>query len=668
MQHSIRADDGHAELLGHTEWIRSLARRLVQDEARADDITQDVLLRGLGNAPREAGHLRAWLGTVVGHLVRERYRGETRRRGREQEASRHEAIRDHAELIGEAEAHQNLVDHVLALDDADRVALLQRYFQGLTPREIAAREGCTAAQVSHGLTRAHAALRARLEREGGRERWIAALVPLVSCPEPRLAASLAAPVLMSTGTFVTCALVALAALAVLLVRGLSAPPATPIPRIAPALDEETEAALERVAVPIEPGVRTSAAPQAIETPLSEAVAPPKESPPTSVKLRGRLVDTAGNPLPDQRVHLVRPLTPDITGPEFLDRAMVSKGRGVARVKTDEDGVFVMQDIPLGQYLIGPVSRRTTSERREDEKRARETNTPVHLNRNRQGRTFPVVEPIKISAETADEEVVVVAHFYIGRIGGLVQYPDGSPAHRISMRAYREDLEGSPVVSTGADGRFEFDSLPPGDYEIVGRPASRTSGWILPGSQPATAGDLSLVFTLERAAITAGHGYDAATGEGIDGRCWIAGAGTHPSAGLLGSKRLGRDDGGAFCFGSVPANVYHFVAFSDDKTRFGALRNVVVSAGQDLEDLKIPCYPAARIELDGRSSDVLVEVMVVESGEPIMGDWIQPGEASTMAVPPGRLELTFFDGAERGRPRTIFIETKVGETYEVVVPD
>ncbi|MEM6571338.1 MAG: sigma factor-like helix-turn-helix DNA-binding protein [Planctomycetota bacterium] len=124
--------------------------------------------------------------------------------------------------MAEADAHRALVEHVMALDEPHRGTLLQRYFRGRTPAEIAAREGVTVASVSSRLTRAHAALRERLERDGGREQWHAALVPLLVSPavgvrETAASRTLSGWVLASAGGKIVSVA---AALAVALLGGL----------------------------------------------------------------------------------------------------------------------------------------------------------------------------------------------------------------------------------------------------------------------------------------------------------------------------------------------------------------------------------------------------------------------------------------------------------------
>ncbi len=185
MANSVRHDGGAArasaaELLGQTEWVRELAQAISRDGSAADDLAQDALAAALtGRAPSGPG-LRPWLAATVRNLARFHRRGDAHRRDREQANARSESAEDHARILAEAEAHHSVVEHVLALDERDRELLLARYFQGRSTAEIARRGGRSLAAVSSQLTRAHNKLRARLEAEGGRDRWLAGLAPLLA--------------------------------------------------------------------------------------------------------------------------------------------------------------------------------------------------------------------------------------------------------------------------------------------------------------------------------------------------------------------------------------------------------------------------------------------------------------------------------------------------------
>ena len=163
-----------------------MARHLVRNEHTADDVAQDALLSTVRHRPRQ---MRAWLRTAVRNLAVTTRRRKERRRQREKVAARPESTASAADLVVRAEAHRRVVAAVLALDDPYRTAVLLRYFDDLSPREIARRTGEPAGTVRSRLKRALDMLRGRLDAEYGGRRgvWCAALIPLAFAPRPALA-------------------------------------------------------------------------------------------------------------------------------------------------------------------------------------------------------------------------------------------------------------------------------------------------------------------------------------------------------------------------------------------------------------------------------------------------------------------------------------------------
>lgn len=170
-------------LLRHTAWLRVLARELVGDHQRAEDVVQDTCVAALEHPPRSAVSdvgLRAWLATVVRNLASMQARGDQRRRAREQRAARPEGLPSVAEAVERVAVQRELVDAVLALDPADRDVVVLRFFEELPPRTIAKRLGLSNSAVRSRLSRALGKLRARLDQSHGGDgrSWAVALVGL----------------------------------------------------------------------------------------------------------------------------------------------------------------------------------------------------------------------------------------------------------------------------------------------------------------------------------------------------------------------------------------------------------------------------------------------------------------------------------------------------------
>ena len=171
------ADTPLNELLRHRDWVHRLARALVVDPATADDVEQEVWLRAILAPPRIVGAARSWLGRVLRNVVRDRWRGDARRDRREEECRYPETVESAFDVVARAEAHRDVVDAVVALALPYRKVVLLHYFDGLSPRAIASREGVRPDTIRKRLRRARGELRAHLaERLGGG--WSLALVPL----------------------------------------------------------------------------------------------------------------------------------------------------------------------------------------------------------------------------------------------------------------------------------------------------------------------------------------------------------------------------------------------------------------------------------------------------------------------------------------------------------
>lgn len=160
---------GHAlspELVAaHTGALRALALSLAGDEHAADDVLQDTFVRALVAPPPRRDRIGGWLTRVARGFAVDRRRSEARRAERERRyaAERPEAF--DAEARGEVA--RAVIEAVVALREPYKTTVLLRYFDGLPPREIAARLGVSVATVDSRLQRAHALLRERLEREIG---------------------------------------------------------------------------------------------------------------------------------------------------------------------------------------------------------------------------------------------------------------------------------------------------------------------------------------------------------------------------------------------------------------------------------------------------------------------------------------------------------------------
>ena len=118
-------------------FVRRLARRLVGDEHRADDLVQDVWATALVRPPRHRASLRGWLSRVARNLASNAARAEKNRRLRESRAATPPSSVSIEEAEREFELQRTVAEAVHALDEPFRTTILLRYFKELPRARIA---------------------------------------------------------------------------------------------------------------------------------------------------------------------------------------------------------------------------------------------------------------------------------------------------------------------------------------------------------------------------------------------------------------------------------------------------------------------------------------------------------------------------------------------------
>ncbi|MCP3917425.1 MAG: sigma-70 family RNA polymerase sigma factor [bacterium] len=167
-------------LLTHTEWLRSLARRLVRDASAAEDLVQETFLAAMKSPPDPDRPVRPWLAGVVRRLAAMRARSEGRRSRRQAVAARKDSLPSTAELIEGVDTQQRLAATVLELAEPYRTTVLLRYYQDLSAAEIARRQGVPAGTVRWRLKRGLEEMRGRLDKSyNDRSAWCTALISMV---------------------------------------------------------------------------------------------------------------------------------------------------------------------------------------------------------------------------------------------------------------------------------------------------------------------------------------------------------------------------------------------------------------------------------------------------------------------------------------------------------
>ena len=141
---------------------------MVGDSHLAKDVTQGVFAALAQNAGRLAGHpvLSGWLHRTTRNLAANTVRSDVRRRAREQEA----ATMNELLLAGSPAGWEQVTEHLDAgldqMEGADRDALLLRYFENKSAREMAALLGVTEDAAQKRVSRAVEKLRDFFSKQG----------------------------------------------------------------------------------------------------------------------------------------------------------------------------------------------------------------------------------------------------------------------------------------------------------------------------------------------------------------------------------------------------------------------------------------------------------------------------------------------------------------------
>lgn len=166
-----------AFVIEHQDFVRGLAKSLVYDDQLADDVAQATWLAAFEHPPEHSRSLRGWLATIVRNIALKAQRSNRSRAQREREAARAEAVPSADEILAREAVRKDVIQAVLELDEPYRSTVILRWFEGLEPREIARRSGVSRETVHTRIARAHALLRAKLDRDHGRRTvWAIALV------------------------------------------------------------------------------------------------------------------------------------------------------------------------------------------------------------------------------------------------------------------------------------------------------------------------------------------------------------------------------------------------------------------------------------------------------------------------------------------------------------
>lgn len=277
----------HEDLKRHAGALRGLAAHLVGTNDAAD-LVQEVTLTALDQGPRDHSAVGSWLRAVLRNKAYKKHRGDNRRQGREQAA--HERTgKDSAPAAIEVAAHRETISRLhsalLALPSPFQETLFARYFEDLTPTEIAARMSVSLATVKSRLRRALEQLRGQMESSVGLD-WRAAFAGAFGLGR---ASTTAAPAAAIFGAMTLLKLLGAAAATALVLWAVWPDPAPPTGNATAATSSgpQTATAQHTTTEPTE---------RRLVTDSSRAPAEAALQPAQGITLTGRCVDHAGTPL------------------------------------------------------------------------------------------------------------------------------------------------------------------------------------------------------------------------------------------------------------------------------------------------------------------------------------------------------------------------------------
>ena len=174
---SVNAED----LMRHGVFLRRLITSIVRDATDADDVLQDTWLVAMERPPLHQSNLGAWLAVVARRLALRRGRTRRRRSDRERAAAQPDLQPSTADVVATVEWHQAVAASVMRLSEPVRSAIVQRFHEGATFREVAARQGTSVATALNRVREGIRRMRQDLDRQSqgrGSTKWQAALAPL----------------------------------------------------------------------------------------------------------------------------------------------------------------------------------------------------------------------------------------------------------------------------------------------------------------------------------------------------------------------------------------------------------------------------------------------------------------------------------------------------------
>lgn len=487
-------DDQPLNLECHGSLVRRLAAEVLGFRGDHEDLAQEAMLaavrsNAVNTVPRPA--LRAWFARTLRRMANARRTQSAGRAYRESSyALERETAADPAAHAVHSETVRRVSDAVLSLNEPYLTTVLLSYYEDQSPRQIAASQDVPLATVRSRLQRAREQLRARLQAEyGGSDRALGlALLPLV--PKHMRGTSIApaagslSAVPLTLGAFgmkakLGAGLVALVGLAWFAARQDAIDPGSP----GPAEPLATRGAALQQAAPSVPEQPQRQAPQAARTALGSQATRPADAPQAAPKsgLFGR-VTFEDEPVAGVTVAVRKPQMALIKDAQGNRRPALPRPLAVEAIFAAQLGHPTFRPVPLehpkdtappGELLIVPERAGDPVASTDSDGRFHFAELPDaafvltlrHDGKNLALRDLPRL-PVPGSGPEPAMDLGTLEIQQAAQIKGRIKVEDALrlDGHRASLRGWD-----SSTIHTLADGTFQIDCVPPGDYLLSLRP-------------------------------------------------------------------------------------------------------------------------------------------------------------------------------------------------------
>jgi RNA polymerase sigma factor (sigma-70 family) len=143
------------EVLKQAAWTQRVAKAMVRDAQLAEDLAQEALEAGLNRDVPPLRGIRSWLYGVLRNLTRQAARREAHLRERELRSASPQPQTTPDELLEKIELQRAVSDAVIQLPEALRSALILRFYEQRSVREVARvldiSEAAAASRIRRGL-------------------------------------------------------------------------------------------------------------------------------------------------------------------------------------------------------------------------------------------------------------------------------------------------------------------------------------------------------------------------------------------------------------------------------------------------------------------------------------------------------------------------------------